>query len=301
MKSVYIEFQQIVYCIFNWLVDGVSLQKKIKIIEKRGVAGLALHNKLVLVIANNGEHYMKTIKTISLISATAAALLMAGCSSNPAQQYAEIKQAEQKQVVEKKEQEYNAIPDWFLSPPKNDDTGIYAVGTATSTNLQHTLNHAKLNAEFDLAKTLSQEVSGRERAFSRSDSAGNVVSDAETVITKFVDSADIVGVETVDKEVVVADGKYTVYTMIHLSYEQQAKILSRKADNSTRIEAKNAYKEVEAEVKRRAELRKIEADAAKAEAAEAKVRASLAQTASNVTSDAGNVAGGVVEAVKDQI
>lgn len=75
-------------------------------------------------------------------------------------------------------------------------------------------------------------------------------------MTKFVDSADIVGVNTVDNEVQLNDGKYTVYTLIHLSFEQQAEIIARKAVNTTRISAKEAYAEIEAELRRRADERK---------------------------------------------
>ena len=134
------------------------------------------------------------------------------------------------------------------------------------------MNHAKLNAEFSIAKSLNQELSGRERAFMRSDSNGNVSSDAESVVTKFVDSADIVGVDTVENEVQLNEGKYTVYTLVYMSYEQQANILARKAGDTTRTSAKEAYAEIEAELRRRAEERKkLEVDKAAAEA-EAKAR-----------------------------
>lgn len=192
-----------------------------------------------------------------LTLSVAATLLISGCASNdPIEVYVE----RQQDIVEKQNKEaqevFSAVPKWFLSPPQNDDAGIYAVGTATSNNLQFTMNQAKLNAEFTLAKNLNQEVSGRERAFMRSGSQGNVESDAESVVTKFVDSADIVGVNTVENDVQLVNGKYTVYTLLHLSYDQQATILSRKAGNATRVAAKEAYSEIEAEVRRRATEKK---------------------------------------------
>ncbi|HBC3404751.1 TPA: hypothetical protein KDY05_002026 [Vibrio parahaemolyticus] len=222
---------------------------------------------------------MQFVKTNVMAISLLATLVMAGCSTTPADQYQEKLQQEKEVKYSKEEQKFNSVPSWFLNAPQNDDQGIYAVGTATSNNLQFTMNHAKLNAEFTLAKTLSQEVSGRERAFMRAGSNGNVESDAESVVTKFVDSADIVGVTTVKNEVVLIDGKYTVYTLLHLSYENQAKILSRKAGDTTQATAAKAYEEVEAEVRRRAEERRqLEIDkaaaAAKAKAeVEAKVQA----------------------------
>lgn len=200
---------------------------------------------------------IKDIKITVLATAIFSGLLVSGCSSNsPMEQYAEQQQKLHEAKVAQEQKVFEAVPEWFLNPPHNDITGIYAVGTATSNNLQFSVNHAKLNAEFSLAKTLNQEVSGRERAFMRSDSKGNVESDAESVVTKFVDSADIVGVNTVDNEVQLNDGKYTVYTLIHLSFEQQAEIIARKAVSTTRTSAKEAYAEIEAELRRRADERK---------------------------------------------
>lgn len=202
------------------------------------------------------------------------ALTMAGCSSTPTpnEQFVEHKQEVREKAYSKEEQKFASVPKWFLNQPKNDDSGVYAVGTATSNNLQFSMNHAKLNAEFSIAKSLNQELSGRERAFMSSDSNGNVSSDAESVVTKFIDSADIVGVDTVENEVQLNEGKYTVYTLVYMSYEQQANILGRKAGNTTRDSAKQAYAEIEAELRRRADERKqLELDKAAAEA-EAKAR-----------------------------
>ncbi|MBJ6954145.1 hypothetical protein D6V10_07285 [Vibrio cholerae] len=218
--------------------------------------------------------FVKTnVSAISLL----AAIIMAGCSSNPTEQYQEKLQQEKQVKYSKEEQKFNSVPSWFLNAPQNDDQGIYAVGTATSNNLQFSMNHAKLNAEFTLAKNLSQEVSGRERAFMSAGSNGNVESDSESVVTKFVDSADIVGVSTVKNEVVLIDGQYTVYTLLHLSYENQAKILARKAGDTTQATAAKAYEEVEAEVRRRAaERHQLEVDKAAAAAkAKAEVEAEV--------------------------
>ncbi|MDF4421606.1 hypothetical protein P3447_08275 [Vibrio parahaemolyticus] len=201
------------------------------------------------------------MKTTVLAAAIFSAAITTGCSStSPMEEYAEQQQKIHEAKVTQEQKVFDAVPKWFLNPPQNDTSGVYAVGTSTSNNLQFSMNHAKLNAEFTLAKTLNQEVSGRERAFMRADSNGNVESDAESVVTKFVESADIVGVNTVENEVQLNDGKYTVYTLIHLSYEQQAEILARKAGNTTRVSAKEAYAEIEAELLRRADERKEAVD-----------------------------------------
>ena len=199
----------------------------------------------------------KHIKHSFIATSVVAALVLSGCSSNPSLEYAKQQQKMQEEKTAKVEEAFKAIPEWFLNPPVNDGSGIYAVGTATADNLQFSLNMAKLQAEFSLAKTFNQEVSGRERSFQKANASGNVESDAESVVTKFVDSSDIVGVNVVDNKAVLSDGKYTVYTLLHLPYEAQAKIIARKAGNTTAVTAKQAYAEIEKELLRRAEERKV--------------------------------------------
>jgi len=191
-------------------------------------------------------------KKNTVAAAVVSVIFMGGCSSNAAvDDYQAHQQEVQAKKFEAQEEAFQSIPEWFFKPPQNDSSGVYAVGTASSTNLQFSMNQAKLNAEFSIAKTLNQEVSGRERSFMSSDSKGNVQTDAESVVTKFVDSADIVGVSTVDSHFEHHEGKYTVYTLLHLSYDQQAEILSRKVKSETKLSAKEAYKEIEAELRRR--------------------------------------------------
>lgn len=200
------------------------------------------------------------IKKSVLASSLLMAMALSGCSTSSVQEHAEFMEQQETKQIAKAEATFNAMPDWFLNPPKNNSKGIYGVGTATSKNLQHTLNLAKLNAEFSIAKTLNQEVSGRERAYMASSENGNVETDSESVITKFVDSADIVGVNTVEAKAELNGGLYTVYTLIHLSYEEQAKIIGRKANSTTKVSAKKAYAEIEQELLRRAKERQTATD-----------------------------------------
>jgi len=144
----------------------------------------------------------------------------------------------------------NQIPQWFIQPPAADDQGLYGVGVATSKNLQFTLNQARLHAEFELAKQLNQEVTGRERAFMRGGES-IMESSGEVVISKFVDSADIVGVESIEKDVNYKNGKYIVHILLRLSFEQQAKIMAAKQQNAVNENARKAYEELEAEAKLR--------------------------------------------------
>lgn len=199
------------------------------------------------------------IKKTNVAASVLAAAYLAGCTSSTTELYAE-KQAERQAIKEEKAQEsFKNIPDWFLNPPVNDESGIYAVGTSTSDNLQFSLNMAKLNSKFSMAKAFNQEVAGRERSYTDVNSSGNVSTNAESVVVSFIDKKDIVGVETVETKAELVDGKYTVYTLMHLSYEEQAKIIASKMEKATDTKSKIAYAEIEQELLRRANAQKSDA------------------------------------------
>lgn len=192
-----------------------------------------------------------TIKVAPIAALVISTAILSGCSTNKASDYEQHQQKLKEASYAKEKQKFETVPEWFLNAPNNDASGIYAVGTSSSNNLQFSMNAARLNAEFSLAKTLNQEVSGRERSYMHAGSNGEVQSDTETVTTKFVDSSDIVGVETVKNAVSLVDGKYIVYTLLHLSYDKQAEILAKKAGTTTKADAQKAYKEVEEAVLKR--------------------------------------------------
>lgn len=201
------------------------------------------------------------------------ALANTGCSSTNTLAEKPFQSNENETAKSNIEQErIDQIPQWFIDPPAADDQGLYGVGVATSKNLQFTLNQARLHAEFELAKQLNQEVTGRERAFMRGGES-SMESSGEVVISKFVDSADIVGVESIEKDVNYKNGKYIVHILLRLSFEQQAKIMAAKQQNAANDNARKAYEELEAEAKRRKAV--VESDVSASSAVEEPVTTKL--------------------------
>ena len=94
---------------------------------------------------------------LTLLAASFTALL-GGCASSPVDEHAK----HQAELLEKRmdamEEVLDEAPDWFLNPPKATDAGVYGTGMSSGRNLQFTLNKAKLQAEFNLAKMYGQAI-----------------------------------------------------------------------------------------------------------------------------------------------
>ncbi|MCD9475811.1 hypothetical protein GLP21_12115 [Photobacterium carnosum] len=202
---------------------------------------------------------MKLHTSKNVIAATMISLLLVGCASNGVDDYVKAQKQQHERAVEVEQQRFDDIPDWFLNVPANTTDSIYAVGTANTNNLQYSLNQAKLNAEFGLAKALNQEITGRERQYMHQGTDGNVQMDGDNVITKFVDPTDIVGVHTVKNKVQYSDGKYIVYTLLNLDVNQQRQMLKSKGVDLTAISASHAYQDVKKEAAQRKEAKIEEA------------------------------------------
>ena len=118
------------------------------------------------------------------------------------------------------------VPEWATSPPRPDETGMYAIGIGESKKLRTSINSAKLQAEFGLAKISKQELSGQERSFEQ-DNGGELVTEQYTaIIDKLVERVSVVGYEVVEQETLVIEGKYHTFTLLKLPFEQFNKVLS---------------------------------------------------------------------------
>jgi hypothetical protein len=176
------------------------------------------------------------IKTASVV----LFLSISACASNDvadrieavqeAQQIARETQAEQAQ--DQREEEMDASPDWFLSPPIADGTGFFGVGYAKSKHMGHALKSAKLQAEFDLAKVYKQELSGSERAFERGNSDGDVQVQTTFLIDKIIDAVPIIGYQVIEQKMIPINGVYETFVLLKLPYDQFNEVLQSQRQNS---------------------------------------------------------------------
>lgn len=196
---------------------------------------------------------LKTAVIVSVVSVVSVVLL-SGCASQSPQIEIEELQAELEaqrasqleQSQERKNEQLNEsldiVPSWVIAPPKPDVTGIYGVGLAESSNLNMVMKKARLQAEFEIAQQMAQEISGLEQQFSE-DATGNEANlRFESVVERFVNSVEIAGQEIVEQDVKVANGKYNGFVLMRLSFDSMERMLEERSTMEGYDRMKAAFK-----------------------------------------------------------
>lgn len=191
-----------------------------------------------------------------------AALAISACSSSPdtemAKRLLDLEEA-QKEIVanqkaeaqELREKEMDAMPDWFLEPPKPDETGFYGVGYMKSKHMGHAVKGARLNAEADLAKQYKQELSGSERSFEQGNNSGDVAIQTTFLIDKIMDSVPVVGYTVVEQVMVPIDGTYETFALLKLPYDEFNRVLQSVKAESFDKKVRGEFDDLERRLKDR--------------------------------------------------
>lgn len=178
---------------------------------------------------------MKNLKHLLIIAAMAS---FVGCSST-----------KEEIIAEKNAETLKEIPEWYLTPPDSNEIGLYGVGTSASQSLQQSVSQSQMHASVMLAKMLSQELVARERSYT-SDGSGYETK-SESVVSNLVVASDLTGIDTVKRTVNKIGNKFHVYTLVSLSFEEQAKLLARKKNTAVDSRAQAAFESLEADVLKR--------------------------------------------------
>ena len=178
--------------------------------------------------------------------------LAAGCSSIDVRDPAAIERAHQQAIGERNEAielHIADLPEWVMTPPMPDKTGMYAVGMGDSDNIQLALKKARLEAEFGLAKLYSQELSGSERLYSTDDNgASNLY---VGLIDKLVRRVPVVGFDTVKQDIKAANGKYQAYVLLKLPYDEFNTVLKQQREKQTALDMVLAFQDLEMRLDKR--------------------------------------------------
>ena len=197
---------------------------------------------------------MKTITLTTILTA----LALSGCSSSPQtkaevmEDQIEAEKAKNEVAQEKAEHLVSTIPSWVLEPPQSS-TGFYGIGIGESRNLDIAIKKSNLNGQFELAKSLGQEISGNEQNYT-SESATKTTTQYTQLIDSLVDSIPMNGFETVEHEMTSVDGKFTSYRLMYLSYEQIERSLNLVSKDAEKAEIKAAFTELEERLEQRKSL-----------------------------------------------
>lgn len=141
------------------------------------------------------------------------------------------------------------VPEWFLTPPKMDATGIYGAGTAASKDLGFAIRKAKLQAIYDASKVMKQEMSGQERSLQRDQgSEGDVAQRTELLIDALVAEVPVSGYDIVKNNVVPTDGQYHVFVLAKLPFDEFNQVL-RNSKDGLKGEFDDAFNQLERRIK----------------------------------------------------
>lgn len=168
----------------------------------------------------------------TLIALVLASFALTGCSSTPTrteivQDELNAQSLQQKSEQEKAESILDSVPSWALEPPKPDSTGVYGVGIGESKKIQLAMQKASLNAQYELAKAIGQELSGNEQSYVKDTTYGTTEQFTQ-LIDSLVAEVPMQGFETIEQEVVVLNGQFTAYKLMKLPYDLLNKALESK-------------------------------------------------------------------------
>ena len=174
---------------------------------------------------------------IMKLTGVALAFVLVGCSSTPTQTDLAKDQAKAEAVKmdaaqKVAEQTLDSLPNWVVNPPKSDSVGVYGVGIGQSKKLDVSMKKGNLNAQYELAKSFGQVLSGNERSYTKDSSLGST-DDFTQLIDSIVAEVPVNGYEVVENKVVAMNGEYTNYTLLRLTYDQFSKGLSAAKQDST--------------------------------------------------------------------
>ncbi|MCE2571659.1 hypothetical protein [Motilimonas eburnea] len=211
---------------------------------------------------------MRKLITPVLVTAAASMLLLSACSSKMSAEdiaeeqieIAKMREEARKERIEQEnermEDELSLVPDWFLTPPGPDGTGIYAVGTAHSKSLGFAVKKARLQAYAELAKQYKLELSGQERSRQKDIGIeGDYTDTSELLIDAVFDNVALVGVETIKNKPVVMDGQKHIFMLVKLPYDEFNRMLQQQRSLNNDAEFRRAFDDLEARLERRRQNR----------------------------------------------
>ena len=139
------------------------------------------------------------MKSTISFAALSFALLLTGCAAPPTHSSAGAPPVERNSKAQQAQQTASAaaakIPAWYLTPP-NDEQSLYAVGVATSGDMQFAIDRAVLSAKTDMASQVNSRLSARMNELVRVSGFGKdqvTVAEVERVTQNVVNEINLGG------------------------------------------------------------------------------------------------------------
>ena len=188
-------------------------------------------------------------------------IILAGCKSGKDAINTTIPEsykADEEKIVEQKKKEMatsvEEIPEWFLEQDEIGDL-LTAKGTATSSDLQMSLDKAIITAKRELASKIEETISNKTKQFLKDVGIDeNSKNYDETIITTIsrIDNVELSGFKVDNRKVINLGTKYRSYIKLVYPIGTANKLLVNKINKEEelklRLESSEAFKELEKEI-----------------------------------------------------
>tara|TARA_A100000164_G_C21792223_1_gene716389 strand:+ start:390 stop:1007 length:618 start_codon:yes stop_codon:yes gene_type:complete len=188
-------------------------------------------------------------------------IILAGCESGKDAINTTIPEsykADEEKIVEQKKKEMAAsveeIPEWFLEQDEIGDL-LTAKGTATSSDLQMSIDKAMITAKRELASKIEETISDKTKRFLKDVGIDeNSKNYDETIITTIsrIDNVELSGFKVDNRKVINLGTKYRSYIKLVYPVGTANKLLVNKINKEEelklRLESSEAFKELEKEI-----------------------------------------------------
>ena len=127
-----------------------------------------------------------------------------------------------KYKTEKVEAAVSNVPKWYKKLPKKDNS-IFSVGSASSPDLQLSVDMATLNAKYTLADRINGKLDGMMKTFmtrlgTDEDISATTMSEVDKVVKNIIASVDVAGYNPKEIEVFPSGTQFRAFVLLAVSY-----------------------------------------------------------------------------------
>ena len=161
-----------------------------------------------------------------------------------------------KYKTEKVEAAVSNIPKWYKNLPKKDNS-IFSVGSASSPDLQLSVDMATLNAKYTLADRINGKLDGMMKTFmtrlgTDEDISATTMSEVDKVVKNIIASVDVAGYNPKEIEVFPSGTQFRAFVLLEYSDTEARKIVMNRMMKDklvySKIKSTNAFKELKKEI-----------------------------------------------------
>ena len=189
------------------------------------------------------------------VSAVALMVGLGACAKNPDPTKI-VNTPMIKYKTEKVEAAVSNIPKWYKNLPKKDNS-IFSVGSASSPDLQLSVDMATLNAKYTLADRINGKLDGMMKTFmtrlgTDEDISATTMSEVDKVVKNIIASVDVAGYNPKEIEVFPSGTQFRAFVLLEYSDTEARKIVMNRMMKDklvySKIKSTNAFQELKKEV-----------------------------------------------------